>query len=112
MEHLQKNIQNVGRAFLRPELLPQQLKVLAVFLGRSQLYAASEERSLGCDAAEEHSQPAGRLPDWDGAIVVETKHDIFTLVNEHRLVLMGLSAIDEEECPTQEFQVPGPHSLG
>lgn len=102
-------LQRAEQAFLQPALLPQKPKVLAVLLGGSRLYATPAEPPV-CDDAEEQSRQTGSLPDWDGAIIVDTKHDILTLINEHRASLMGMLAIQQEEHPGHEFLVPGPNS--
>lgn len=46
--------------------------------------------------------------DWDGAIFMATKLDIFELVNNNRQRLVNMFAIAQEECPT--FYVPSPSS--
>ena len=99
------------RAFLQPTLLPQQPKVLAVlFLSGSRIYHdARPEYPSDCDAGQQ-LQVMESLSDWDGAIVVDTKHDIFTLMNHHRSVLMGMLAIEQEGFPEMELRVPAPDS--
>lgn len=46
--------------------------------------------------------------DWDGAIFMATKLDIFELVNNNRQRLVNMFAIAQEECPA--FYVPSPSS--
>ncbi|KAL8355785.1 hypothetical protein RB601_001201 [Gaeumannomyces tritici] len=85
----------VGRAFVDLNRVPALPAILAIFLGGSNLYSAK-------------GNPENHHADWDGVIVVRTKLDIFTLVNQRRRDLLALLGIATEEMP--EFSVPEPSS--
>ena len=70
------------------------MNIIAVLLGGSSAYRPAE--------GDSHQ----RLRDWDGALIVARKNNIFTLVNEHRVSLMAMLDIEHEEHPS--FQVPSP----
>ncbi|KAI6086140.1 hypothetical protein F4821DRAFT_270169 [Hypoxylon rubiginosum] len=94
MAAMQQTIERLRETFIQHEVLARRPEIIAIFLGGSQLYNPQGDNQR----------------DWDGAIIVNTKHDIFTLVNDHRQDLMDLIGMETEECPTTEFQVPYPSS--
>ncbi|KAI1769465.1 hypothetical protein GGR53DRAFT_524646 [Hypoxylon sp. FL1150] len=94
MAAMEQTIERLRETFIRHEVLSRRPEIVAIFLGGSQLYNPQGDNQR----------------DWDGAIIVKTKHNIFTLVNDHRQDLMDLIGMETEECPTMEFQVPSPSS--
>ncbi|MDI1486554.1 MAG: hypothetical protein OHK93_005785 [Ramalina farinacea] len=70
------------------------MNIIAALLGGSSVYRPAEGDS------------GQRSRDWDGALIVARKIDIFTLVNEHRSSLMAMLDIEHEEHPS--LQVPSP----
>ena len=78
------------------ENLADKVSLVAALLGGSQLYDASE------------SNDARHKSDWDGALFVAKKLDIFVLVNEYRHILMDLLELSQEEYP--QLSVPEPSS--
>ena len=76
------------------EDLAGKVSLVAALLGGSQLYHASDSKES----------------DWDGALFVAKKSDIFVLVNEYRHLLMELLDVKDEEC--LHLRVPGPSSRG
>ena len=70
------------------------MNIIAALLGGSNVYRPAE--------GDSHH----RSRDWDGALIVARKIDIFTLVNEHKSALMAMLDIEHEEHPS--FQVPSP----
>ncbi|KAI2629158.1 hypothetical protein GGS26DRAFT_591827 [Hypomontagnella submonticulosa] len=101
MESVQKRIEGLREAFVKEEALSGLPEVVAIFLGGSRVYG---EESYVPQERQGSSQTQGVDPrDWDGVIIVNTKHDIFTLVNEHRQGFMDLLRIEEAECSAAEF---------
>ena len=70
------------------------MNIIAALLGGSNVYRPAE--------GDSHH----RSKDWDGALIVARKIDIFTLVNEHKSALMAMLDIEREEHPS--YQVPSP----
>ncbi|KAI4863312.1 hypothetical protein F4820DRAFT_471586 [Hypoxylon rubiginosum] len=103
MDSFQQTIERLRETFVRDEVLSRRPEIMAIFLGGSQLYKEEDDQG-------NNQLPRDTPRDWDGAILVNTKHDIFTLVNDHRQDLMDLIGIETEECPRSLFQVPSPSS--
>ena len=85
-----------GEQFLLRERCRHEPTIVAALLGGSQIY-----RDPGSE----------RLPhssDWDGALLLARKLEIYVLVNEHRQALIEMFDIVHEECP--HLRVPDPSS--
>lgn len=88
----------IGEDFLRLDLVPLQPKLIAVFLGGSRIYKATDSRQFGGRVGQNQ-----KIQDWDGIIIVNTKHDIFTLISERRSILKSMLEIEQEECSEESF---------
>lgn len=85
-----------GGQFLLRERCRNESTVIAALLGGSQIY-----RDSGSELPYNSS-------DWDGALLLERKLDIFALVNKNRQALVEMLEITREECP--HLCVPDPSS--
>jgi len=84
----------IGKAFVDLNRVSALPAIVAIFFGGSNVYSGK-------------GNPKNHV-DWDGIIIVRTKLDIFTLVNQRRQDLLALLRIAREETP--EFSVPEPSS--
>lgn len=83
--------------FVVGKMFNQYPKMIAVLLGGSVVYRyANNGASLSA-------------PDWDGALLMATKLDIFDLVNDNRQTLLDMFEISQEEWP--ELRMPHPSEL-
>ena len=85
MASLRSRYYNVGEQFIRHDLKANNPHILAILIGGSSIYS---------------TVPA---TDWDGAIVVATKLEVASLVNDQRPYLTTMLGIVREECPTLRF---------
>ena len=85
-----------GGQFLLRERCRRETTAVAALLGGSQIY-----RDPGSECPQHSS-------DWDGALLLARKLDIFALMNQHRQALMKMFDIIQEECP--HLCVPDPSS--
>ena len=85
-----------GEQFLLREPCRLEPTIVAALLGGSRIYH---------DPGSERPQHSS---DWDGALLLARKLDIFVLVNEHRQALIEMFDIFQEECP--RLRVPDPSS--
>ncbi|XXG98223.1 hypothetical protein Hte_004545 [Hypoxylon texense] len=104
MDSFQPTIDRLRKDFVRDDVLSRRPEIIAIFLSGSRLYKEED------DHRDNNQPPQDTLSDWDGFIFVNTKYDIYTLVNDHRQDLMDLIGIEKEECLRTEFQVPSPSS--
>ena len=94
MELFQRRLRATAEDFIGPNSSPKPTAVIGILLGGSNLY------DLRCASRESR--------DWDGAVLVSTKNDIYQLVTAQRQELMAMLKMTQEENPT--LAIPHPLS--
>ncbi|OTA90191.1 hypothetical protein M434DRAFT_14132 [Hypoxylon sp. CO27-5] len=107
MDSLQAVFRAQSVTVAQDEILSRHPEILAIFLDISQFY---RENGAPSPPLQSNQEPQRRPRNWNSAIVVKTKDDIFTLVNEHRKDLMDIIGVVREQCTETEFQVPSASS--
>lgn len=83
--------------YLKDSVDPRELGFLCIGLGGSVVYAQSNVQ---------HPQRPSAQSDWDGFGIVETKQQIFALMNEHRAQLCAMLRIRTETSPGLKVSIP------